>query len=227
MVDPAQSVTLGSALTTAAIAAAVGGAGWICAYFLTGWRDDRTKRLQLELERTSVQIKEFYAPLKALTDQLDTTVNVLEAVVKGKEGDDHHRLVGLVYVRFFLPIHEEINSILKTKAHLLEGAEPPPSFKLYFEHYATEKAYWNLKNDKEDVSNIRMPPFPPDFYTDVREGYSIVIKRYEDALEELRRRRLLFNLWPVNISPRRLRQASEREHAAGHVTRPLRGNDAP
>jgi hypothetical protein len=117
------SVTTGGTIIAAACAAI----GWVVVYFLSSWRDDRTKRLQLEIEHASAQIKHFYAPLVALTDQLDTTVDVLETVTDGKVGGEYHKLAELMYDRFFLPIHEEINAILKTKVHLLEGATAPPS----------------------------------------------------------------------------------------------------
>jgi hypothetical protein len=114
--------TLSGILITAAIGAVIGGVGWIIAYILTGLREDRTKRLQLTIEHTSTQIKEFYAPLTALTDQLNTLVLVKRSVVG--DGPEDQALSGLFYAKFFLPIHEEINAILKSKVHLLEGPHP-------------------------------------------------------------------------------------------------------
>jgi hypothetical protein len=91
-------------IESAVFGAVTAAVGWFAGYVLTGWREDRTKRLQLEIERASSQIKEFYAPLMALTDQLDTTVDaVLVRAAKGKEGADYHKLAGLIYNRFFLP----------------------------------------------------------------------------------------------------------------------------
>jgi hypothetical protein len=181
-------------IESAVFGAVTAAVGWFAGYVLTGWREDRTKRLQLEIERASTQIKEFYAPLMALTDQLDTTVDaVLVRAAKGKEGADYHKLAGLVYDRFFLPIHEEINAILKSKVHLHEGAIPPPSFRDYFAHYAAEKAYWKLSELGEDVSRMEIPGYPETFYRDVRSGYADVVNRYERALEELRPRKWLFD----------------------------------
>jgi hypothetical protein len=184
-----ETFSLAGAITTAAIAAL----GWCAVYILTGWREDRTKRLQLELEHASSQAKEFYAPLVALTDQLNSLAVVFDEVSEGKSGEERHKLESLFYARFFLPIHEQINEILKTKVHLLEGATVPVSFTEYFEHYATQKAYWNLKGDGLEVSNIKVPGYPSAFYWDVRQGYEAVLQRYEDTLEELRQRRWLFD----------------------------------
>jgi hypothetical protein len=183
--------TFWAAVATTAVAAI----GWTVAYFLTVWRDDRTKRLQIGLDHTSAQIKEFYAPLVALTDQLNTTANVKDIMTSEKSNAEAHALSGLFYEKFFLPIHEEINAILKTKVHLLEGRVVPDSFAEYFRHYATEKAFWSLTKSGKDVSNVQVPAYPSTFYYDVRRGYADVVARYEDTLEELRERRWFFGYW--------------------------------
>jgi hypothetical protein len=72
-----------------------------------------TKRLQLDLEYASEQIKGFYAPLVALTEQLDTTANMYLRVINGKSDEEWAELTALFYARFFLPLHEQINKVLK------------------------------------------------------------------------------------------------------------------
>jgi hypothetical protein len=166
--------------------------GWAAAYVLTGWREDRTKRLQIELDHASAQMKEFYAPLVALTAQLDTTASIKGSVAAGMTPEGEYELSELLYSTFFSPLHEEINGILKTKVHLLEGRTTPQSFNEYFEHFTTEKAYWTLKTAGKNVSNMRVPIYPAGFYQDVRKDYANVAARYEDTLQELRERRWLF-----------------------------------
>jgi hypothetical protein len=53
---------------------------------------------------------------------------------------------------------------------------------------------------------MQIPPYPPEFYYDVRSGYQTVIQRYEDALQELRKRRWLFDL-DMSLT-RRLRETA-------------------
>jgi hypothetical protein len=96
--DPA---SLGGLLISAAIGAFVAGVGWIIAYVLAGWREDRTKRLQIELDHAASQSREFYAPLVALTDQLNSMSDVQDAIRQGKEGDEYHRITGIIYEKFF------------------------------------------------------------------------------------------------------------------------------
>ncbi len=191
-------------LSNAIIVALIGGIGWIAAYVLNGERDDRTKRLQLTIDHTSTQIREFYAPLIALTDQLNTMAGVKDTMVQGKDDKQTYDLSAAMHERFFLPIHEEINIILKTKVHLLEELSTPPSFIEYFRHYASEKAYWQLALAGKDVGNVQVPPYPSAFYWDVRRGYESVIARYDSSLGELRKPRWARLPWrsvPVPSAP--------------------------
>jgi hypothetical protein len=180
--------SISHAIWTAAIAAIVGGFGWIAAYILNSRRDDRTKRIELTIEQTSTQLREFYAPLVALTEQLGANVVVKETTVVGKKIDEEREISESFYHDYFLPIHEEINQILKSKVHLIEGYSIPDSFNLYFKHFSTEKVYWDLIEKKKNVSNIKVPPYPDAFYYDVRRGHNAVFQRYEASVRELQHR---------------------------------------
>lgn len=187
---------INGALITATITGFIGGVGWIAAYVLNSQREDRTRRLQLTIEQASTQIREFYAPLVALTDQLNTLAAIKAEIVRDKSPDIDYDLTATFYDQFFLPIHEEINSTLKTKVHLLEGASTPSSFRLYFQHYASEKAYWRLVKAGKDVANMHVPNYPSTFYFDVRRGYQAVMDRYEASLQEMRHPRTAWLLQP-------------------------------
>jgi hypothetical protein len=106
--------------------ALLAGVGWIAAYILNGRRDDRTKRIQLTIDHTSTQLRDFYVPLVALTDQLEATDVVKGITIAGKTDEEEKREISQsFYYDRFLPLHCEINQILKTKAHLIEGATIP------------------------------------------------------------------------------------------------------
>lgn len=151
-----------------AMAALVAAVGWIGAYYLNGVREDRTKRLQLTIEHTTTQLKEFYAPLLSLTDQLNSLAKVLDLVRENGGGDEKSDRE--FYSKFFLPIHEQINDILKTKVHLMEGSEVPASFIQYFEHFAAQKAYYSLVSDGINVSGTGLPGYPSRFLLGRTEG---------------------------------------------------------
>lgn len=114
----------------------------------------------------------------SLTEQLDTLAQVKEEIIKGKS-QEVYDLTGTFYEAFFLPIHTEINNILKTKVRLLEGASTPQRFVSYFEHYAGERAYWQLAKMGKDVSQMHVSAYPSEFHFDVRRGYQTVLDRYE------------------------------------------------
>jgi hypothetical protein len=75
------------------IAAVVAVAGWFILSYLTGRREDRTKRLQLTMEHSEKQIGEFYAPLLGLLEQLDTTYRVKERMItqEAKQCSDYFK----------------------------------------------------------------------------------------------------------------------------------------
>lgn len=178
-------------ITAALIAAIVAVAGWFVGNYLTSLREDRTKRLQLTMEQSAKQISEFYAPLLGLLKQLDTTYQVKEDMVN-QEPEHRDAISRIVYKEFFLPIHKEIGEILKHKIHLLEGNTIPESVRRYFEHFTSENIYWRLTEEGNITSSVKVSDFPEDFPNDMQINLDNVIKRYESAIQELRREIPLF-----------------------------------
>lgn len=153
-------------------------------YFWLRLREDTTKRLELTRIYAAKQIEEFYAPLVALTDQLNITVNACEGL-EAIDLQDKQKLEDLVYERNFEPAHEEIFQILKTKIHLVDRRIIPESFEQYLLHYRNQKIKTTL--DRAGIkSKIVDVPFPSQFYWDVRDGLKHVAARYEDTIIELR-----------------------------------------
>jgi hypothetical protein len=111
-------------LLGALLAALMAVTGWFIGSQLTTRREDRTKRLELTIAQCEKQIGEFYAPLVGLLEQLDTIVNVKDNIL-GQKAEGVEGLDEITYADYFLPIHKEIISILKTKIHLLEGGVIP------------------------------------------------------------------------------------------------------
>jgi hypothetical protein len=119
------------------IAAVVAIFGWFFGSYLTGRREDRTKRLQLTIEHSEKQIGEFYAPLLGLLEQLDTTSRVKERMIE-QERDNAEIISKIAYKEYFLPLHREIGEILKHKIHLMEGNFIPESVRSYFDRAIQE-----------------------------------------------------------------------------------------
>jgi hypothetical protein len=172
-------------IIAALIAAVVAVTGWFIGSYLIELREDRTRRLQLTIDHSEKQISEFYAPLLGLLEQLDTTYNIKEDMVK--QEPEHRDLVErIVYKEYFFPIHQEIGEILKHKIHLLEGNTIPESERGYFKHFTSENIYWRLKDEPQIVSSVKASDFPEDFSEDMQHDLAVPIKRYDDAIQELR-----------------------------------------
>jgi hypothetical protein len=161
--------------------------GLFLGHFFTRWREDRTKRIQFTIEHAEKQLSEFYSPLLALVEQLDTTARASEAIDEANI-EDKPAVDRIMWEDIYSPIHEEIMRILKTKIHLIEGFDIKPSFTHYFHHYASQKIYWHLLTKDHPITGMTIVGYPPDFYDDVREGVTIVGNRYENSLRELRSR---------------------------------------
>jgi hypothetical protein len=172
----------------ALIAALFGFFGLFITQFLTRWREDRTKRIQLGIEHAEKQLSEFYSPLLALVEQLDRIAIASDAIYKAskKNASEDRSNIDRVMWEIYSPVHEEILTILKTKIHLIEGFAIPTSVKEYFRHYASQKIYWQLVAKEQVIKNVKTVGYPEAFYWDIRYGLSIVSQRYENSLQELR-----------------------------------------
>jgi hypothetical protein len=175
----------------AIIAGVVTAIGWIVTHFSLKWREDATRRLQLIRDHAAEQIKEFYAPLSALTEQLDAAATICEGV-KVLKPEHATKIAELIYADSFEPTHEEIMNILKTKLHL---AEPDhinkKSFIDYLHHYRA--GHIKAMLDRNGLSaDVKDPGFPSDFPDDIRKGLNAAYARYDASIKELQH-----GQWPI------------------------------
>jgi hypothetical protein len=172
----------------AAIATVIGALiallGLFVGAYLARWREDRTKRIQLTIEHAEKQLSEFYSPLLALVAQLDRIAEASGDIEKARV-EDRPAIDRIMWEDLYFPIHEEILAILKTKIYLIEGFDLQSSFVDYFQHYASQKIYWQLVAKKLLIP-MKIPPFPEKFAEDIRGGLRFVSTRYENSLQELR-----------------------------------------
>ena len=132
-----------------------------------------------------MQISELYAPLVFLLEQLHTIVTVKENIERRNNAEG---LGAIAYHDYFLPIHEEIISILKTKIHLLEGGDIPPSVKDYIAHFMSERLAWRWAEEKKEGVQIwdSITGFPTGFLDQLKKERELAYRRYKDAVRELR-----------------------------------------
>ena len=144
----------------------------------------RTRRLQLTIQQAEKQISDFYAPLVFLLLRLDS---IYETKMKIEDGKPNSvpKLDEVAYKEYFLPTHNEIAELLKTKIHLLEGSVIPESLLAYVRHFTSENIAWRLAAENIHVWE-RVEGFPSEFFEELKKDREIVYKRYESALRELR-----------------------------------------
>jgi hypothetical protein len=158
-------------------------------------RVDRLRRLDLLMQQTERQIREFYGPIYALVQQIWMVWDVKQHLLRRLSGGDNAESLEAVKARieeflgahYFGPLHAEIRSILKDRLHLLEGVEMPDSFNEYLKHATMENVQQRLWIEQhistKSVSGIRWNQQFPD---DVKAGLDAAMGRYETYLTELR-----------------------------------------
>jgi hypothetical protein len=170
-------------MDTAIIVAFVAAAAGLASHLVLRWRENETRRLQLIRDLSAQQISEFYAPLSALIEQLDATATICDGI-EGRD-KDKPEISKLIHADSFAPLHEEIVSILKSKVHLAEGRQVPPSVVHYLHHYRAQRTQEMLQKAGLSVS-VKDPGFPSKFYDDVMLGLAAASARYEETVEQLR-----------------------------------------
>jgi hypothetical protein len=171
-------------IVPAIIAASAVVLGWFVVSALTRRREDRTKRLQLTIEQAEKQVSEFYSPLIFSIERLDAIFRAKEEMVEARPAQKG-AIDEVAYTEYFLPTHQEIATLLKTKIHLLEGKVAPPSLLKYIDHFTSENLAWRLKRQNIDVW-AQVKPFPSELFDKLQEDQALVYERYQNALRELR-----------------------------------------
>jgi hypothetical protein len=185
-----------SEVLLAVLAAVVTAAGWFVTYFLAKRREDNTRRLERTARHLERQVEEFYGPLFNLVHQVVIANHVqhkiLSGTAKGKLTPEQAEAVRRFFrERFFFPVHAEINQILKTRLHLVEGAAMPEVFYRYVKHAVQEQAQALLWQEQQvDTSFVPGEPYPNDLYEAVKGGLGRLMEEYERLTRALEPRRL-------------------------------------
>jgi len=181
-------------LTPTLITAVVTVFGWYATYAYTRYREDRTRRLELDLKFRQRQIEELYGPLLSLIEQIFNVWTVRENVLSApgaQLGEEQRKQVReFFWQRYFAPLHTEIGALLRTKLYLLEGIQLPESFSQYLVHATQEACQHRLWEElKIDTRHVEGRPWPQDFYKDVRSSLDRLMAAHRVKLEGLRRPR--------------------------------------
>ena len=149
--------------------------GWYATYFYTKRREDRTRRLEAKLKHMERQIDELYGPLHALIQQIFAVWQVREdlLMVSALTEAQKEAARDVIWREFFRPIHEQIQVLLRTKLHLVQG-KVPYSFEEYLQLQidipgTTQRKGWPKEFAKDVFLSLRH----------IREDYDESLRRFD------------------------------------------------
>jgi hypothetical protein len=179
--------------TVSLIIGLLAGTTTIGGWFYQKYREEQTRRTELTRKHLERQIEELYGPLYNLLNTMFVHYDVLHKLTKTKltkevlSEEKQIQIASYYEDSFFMPIHEELASILKSRLYLIDGKHVPQSFLLYLEHYTQHKAQRGIyKNLGIATDHVKGREWPTNFYEDVKSGFDTIMGRYEDCLQILR-----------------------------------------
>jgi hypothetical protein len=179
---------MADSLTPTLITVSATALGWYVTYAYTKQKEDRTRRLEIQLKYRAQQIEELYGPLSSLIQQIFNVWHVRENVLGqgGYSGEVEQRIRQFFWQRYFSPLHQEIGELLRTRLYLLEGNRLPDSFSKYLEH-STQEASKHLLWDelKIDTSRVGGKHWPDQFYIDVKGTLGRLMDEHKSGMAKL------------------------------------------
>jgi hypothetical protein len=161
--------------------------------------EDRTRKLQGLMRYYERQMEELYGPLFNMILQIYIAFDI-STELKSKLGSENETIINEFFQKnYFIPLHEEINNIMKKNLYLLLlqygsssvgndiKASVPESFRQYLRHSTQEQAQGKLWKDHQiDSLFIEIPKWPWDFDGDIAAGLKAAMKNYEECLAGLK-----------------------------------------
>ena len=210
-IDAAAASLIGAVLTAAAALIGV-----IFSQLHAARREGNRRRTEFELARVESQIREFWGPLDTLTQQVltvhrtsKTVIDDLEAlgrvprkdetrrdpadlsnpeIVAAAVADPRHRASYFVWRTFFVPLHIEIQQVIKQHRDLID-ASLPESFQTYLQHSIGEQMRYGLRETSDGVETFGVSEvrWPKAFVEDVQAGLTAARDQQKALLEQLKR----------------------------------------
>jgi hypothetical protein len=179
----------------AALIAAVGAAaGWLVNHLLTVRREEARRRLEAQLKFVERQIEELYGPLAAtLYEGRRTFLDLLDSLGRdhvfpadGELPMDELRTWLFWAESEFLPRNDYIKTLLRTKAHLIDGGEFPQSYVEFLDHcnsWAVNHRRWKEQHVK--YSWHSKIDWPAAFESDVINTFQTLKRNHADLIGAL------------------------------------------
>jgi len=149
--------------------------------------EDRTRKLERLLRHYERQVEEFYGPLWNMVHQLYVCNETKDKVTKRLNSEEVGKVEEYYQKKYFVPLHDEIRQIMKTKLYLVDGAEMPESFYAYLRHATQERDQRDLATlHNVQTGFLRGLPWPSDFHEEIKKGFDLAMKNYQSCLDGLK-----------------------------------------
>lgn len=186
--------------TATLLAAVVALLGVVFGQVYTAWREAKRRRIEVELDRVEGQIREFWGPLDTLVHRVLIVFDTRQEMIRdlesfgrlhtrpGGEGpatadftdpvevaalaeDPLHKVNYHVWGKFFLPLHVEIQNVIKEHRDRIEGPLPE-SFQTYLKHSIGEQMRYSLREGRDGVETFGVTGvrWPKAFVADIDAG---------------------------------------------------------
>jgi hypothetical protein len=134
------------------------------------------------------QIEEFYGPLFNLVNHLFLANQIHEELkLSIQEEAAKKRVSDFFQETQYIPLHENISTILKNKLYLAEGVDIPESFLDYMKHSTQQRIQGSLWSRIQiDTSKVSGEPWPDQFYPDIENALKKSMRDHEETVEQLR-----------------------------------------
>jgi hypothetical protein len=162
--------------------------GWFATSHLARRREEEKRRTDSTIKYLERQIEEFYGPLFSVLHQIFVAYDVQSRIVQGLRGwedqqraaQEESKVVQFFQKHYFIPLHEEMKLILKSKLYLMQGSEMPTSLYKYLRHSIQERAQFELWNEMGvDTSFVKGLPYPSNLYEELKASLEDLLRRYE------------------------------------------------
>ena len=176
-------------IITTGIAAVVTIIGWNISHYLAKKREDRTRRIELSVNRLERQIEEIYGPLLSLIEQIFNVWRVENKLLDGVDDNKKGQIDHFVWKEYFLPLHIEIRNLIKIKFYLVDNEDVALSIKEYLEHSTQELFQSRISAELNiSTSHIKGKRWPRCFHSNVKKAIVEIRKKREHLIKDLENR---------------------------------------
>lgn len=168
--------------------------GWLINHALTVHSERRRQQLIWQLAFTSEQLEKLYGPLAFLVTEGEQTFrDLLKGLGRNYVFPENNSLAPeelktwLFWAESdFMPRNRQIQALLASKPHLIEGAKLPDSYVEFLRHYSSwELAHRRWKEQDVEYSWHSEINWPESFANDVLNTFTRIKERHAALLGQL------------------------------------------